>query len=261
MAATDVYALLAELDQWASANGGAVQTHRYGPDPEHEADLRLPAGEGPHRVAVLLHGGFWRAPFKRSILSALAVDLTNRGWATWNVEYRRIGSGGGAAETLADVRRAIDELQEVQAPLRARSALVIGHSAGGQLALCAASLPTIAAAVSLGGVCDMTSAADQGIGEHAVLEFIGATPRERPDAYDLADPMRRLPTRTRTLLVHGDADNRVPVQLSRNYAAAARAAGDDCELLELEGVDHFMAIDPRTSVWSDVADRLAALLD
>ena len=256
MAATDAQALLAELQAWAKTRGAVTQTHSYGPRPEHEADLLLPAGDGPHRVAVLLHGGFWRARFKRSLMDALAIDLVQRGWATWNVEYRRGGSGGGASETNDDVRAAIGALAGLGQPLDPSRLLVIGHSAGGQLGLCAASIPAVASVVSLAGVCDLVSAFNDGIGDNAVFEFIGASPAQRPDEYAIADPMQRLPTATEVLLVHGDADDRVPVQLSRDYAVAARAVGDSCELLELPGVDHFAIIDPRSDAWSEIAERL-----
>ena len=86
VAATDVQALLAELQEWARSLGVVTHTHSYGPGPEHEGDLLLPAGDGPHRVAVLLHGGFWRAPFKRSLMDAMAIDLARRGRA--DVERR-----------------------------------------------------------------------------------------------------------------------------------------------------------------------------
>jgi acetyl esterase/lipase len=256
--ATDVQALLAELSQWGVDRGATPQTYSYGPAPEHEADLRLPAGAGPHPVAVLLHGGFWRARYTRAIMAALATDLTARGWATWNVEYRRVGSGGGAAATLDDVRRSIELLGHLDQPLGLARVVLIGHSAGGQLALCAASFAPVARVVSLAGVCDLVAAANQGIGDNATVEFIGATPAQQPRDYALADPRQRLPTGVDVLLVHGDADDRVPVQLSRDYAAAARAAGDSVELLELPGVDHFALIDPRTSSWSTVAGRLAS---
>ena len=259
MAATDPRARLAELQEWAASQGAVPQTHRYGPGPEHEADLLLPAGDGPHRVAVLLHGGFWRARFKRSLMHALAIDLAQRGWATWNVEYRRGGSGGGAVETLDDVCAAIAALGDVVArgqPLDLSRLLMIGHSAGGQLALCAASTSAVSSVVSLAGVCDLVSAFNDRIGDDAVAEFIGASPAQRPEAYAVADPMHRLPTGTEVLLVHGDADDRVPVQLSRQYAVAARAAGDRCELLELARVDHFAIIDPRSTAWSQIAERL-----
>jgi dipeptidyl aminopeptidase/acylaminoacyl peptidase len=251
--------LLAELKDWATVHGAAPQTHRYGKGPEQEADLLVPPGEQPHRVAVLLHGGFWGARYTRSIMGALAVDLARRGWATWNIEYRRDGSGGGAHQTLADVAAAVDALRTFDGRLDAGRLLVIGHSAGGQLALCSAWLAPVAAVVSLAGVCDLVAAANQGIGENAAVRFIGATPQERPDEYALANPLARLPTGVDVLLVHGDADTRVPVEQSRDYAAAARAAGDRCELLELPGVDHLSLIDPRTSVWAAVAERLPAL--
>lgn len=258
MSATD--GLLAELEEWAGAHGPVPRTHRYGSSPEQEGDLLLGAGPEPYGVAVLLHGGFWGARYTRTIMGALAVDLARRGWATWNVEYRRIGSGGGAQQTLADVRAAIDAVQGLDGSLPTKRLLVIGHSAGGQLALCAAAAPSVAGVVSLAGVCDLVAAAEQGIGDDAVVRFIGAAPEQRPDEYRLADPLQRLPTGVPVLLVHGDADTRVPVQHSRDYAAAAQTSGDRCELLELAGVDHFALIDPRTTVWATVADRLPALL-
>ena len=115
--ARDVRAFLAELAEGAEASARAPRTYRYGSGPERDADLLMPAGGGPHRVAVLLHGGFWRARFTRATMAALAGGLADRGWATWNVEYRRAGSGGGVPETLEDVRTAIDALTSVEAPL------------------------------------------------------------------------------------------------------------------------------------------------
>jgi acetyl esterase/lipase len=259
--ARDPKALLAELTEWTAAAGsGPPQALVYGEDPEQVADLLLPGhqGDGPHPVAVLLHGGFWRAAFTRSLMAAVAVDLAARGWATWNVEYRRAGNRGGIPQTLDDVRAAIDALPrlDAQLDLHGRGPIAIGHSAGGQLALCAASGSVVTRIISLAGVCDLRAAAREAIGEDATVQFMEGGPAERAAAYALADPLDRLPTGLDVLLVHGDADQRVPVDYSRRYAAAARAAGDRCELLELPGVDHFDVIDPRTAAWAAVAARL-----
>ena len=260
MAARDLQALLGELTDLVIAAGAQPRSHAYGSDPEQVADLLLPATQGEHPVAVLLHGGFWRARFTRSTMAALAVDLADRGWATWNVEYRRTGNGGGVPETLDDVRAAVAVLAQVPAPLDLRRVVIVGHSAGGQLGLCVAGEPLVSAVVALAGVCDLEAAFVEGIGEGAAAEFMGAAPAQRPDAYRLADPLAQIPAGVPVLLVHGDADRRVPVSQSRRYAQRAAAAGDErCELMELAGVDHFALIDPRTETWAATAARLETM--
>lgn len=268
MPATDLQALIGELAELVREAAVEPGTHAYGPDPEQVADLLVPATDGPHPVVVLLHGGFWRARFDRSLMAALAVDLADRGWASWNVEYRRVGNGGGVPESLDDIRAAIAALS-VASPteggldldLDVGRIVVVGHSAGGQLGLCVSDEPAVGGVVSLAGVCDLVSGYREAIGDAAVQAFMGGRPDERPDAYALADPLARVPASARVLLVHGDQDQRVPVQQSRRYARVAAAAGDDrCELLELPGVDHFAVIDPRTEAWAAVAARLETML-
>ena len=107
-------------------------------------------------------------------MSALALDLADRGWASWNIEYRRVGTGGGPSEMLDDVRAALHALPQLEAPLDLGRVLVIGHSAGGQLGLCVAAEPPIAGVISLAGVCDLVAAARERIGDSAALELIGA---------------------------------------------------------------------------------------
>jgi pimeloyl-ACP methyl ester carboxylesterase len=224
----DLDAFLAELAAWAEERDPGWETIAYGDDPDHVADRR---GVG-ERVAVLVHGGFWRPAFTRSNTRALAVDLALRGWTTWNVEYRR----AGVEATLPDVAAALELIGPATA---------IGHSAGGHLVLWAAAEGLVERAVSLAGVSDLARAAQEGIGNGAAVEFAG----EEPPPH--ADPMRRLPLRAPALLVHGTDDDRVPVDYSRAFAAAA-----DASLLELPGAGHFEVIDPRTPEWEQVAALL-----
>jgi acetyl esterase/lipase len=252
-------AFLAELRDWVEAANEPAERFAYGPHPDQHADLRLPAGDGPHPVAVVLHGGFWRVAFTKANTEAIAVALTRAGWATWNVEYRRVGAGGGFPETLDDVGAACDALRDVFRPLALDSCLAIGHSAGGQLALWLAGEQLVRDAVALAGVCDLAAGEAAGLGGGAVAEFLGGAPARAPGAYARADPSRRLPTGRGQLLVHGDLDDRVPLEQSTSYHEAARAAGDACELLVLEGADHFDVIDPRSPAWPRILQAVTRL--
>ena len=234
------------------------ERHRFGAHRCQRADLYLPAGRGPHPVAVVLHGGYWRAKYSKRTMKAACADLARRGVAAWNVEYRRIGrgQGGGWPTTLEDVAAGIDHLAEVSdGRLDLDSVSAIGHSAGGQLALWAASRADprvrIRRVVAQAAVCNLAVA-----GERA-WAFVGGTPDEVPDRYATADPMRLVPLGVPTLLVHGAEDMTVPVQRSREYAEAARAAGDDVELVEPVPGGHRIHPDPRSDAWRTAAEWVA----
>jgi acetyl esterase/lipase len=249
------------------------RTFSYGPDRSQRADLHLPAGPGPYRLMVVIHGGSWQARFGRVVMRGLAGDLVRRGWAVWNIEYRRVGNGGGWPQTFADVAAAIDYLPELDAPLDLDQVSVLGHSAGGHLALWAASRSRLAAhapgslqsaprvhlrrVISQAGVCDLAGAYRRWHGG-AVLALMGGTPEVLPDRYAAADPVMLAPAEVPVLLVHGTSDETVSVELSRSYERAARAAGGEVELVEIEGPAgrHRAHIDPRGSAWAAVAGRL-----
>src|SRR3954452_15126280 len=153
--------------------------HRYGDHVDQFADLLLPREtDGPLPVAVLLHAGFWREAYSLDLAEDLARDLARRGWAAWNVEYRRVGevSGGGYPATLEDVAAAIDALAGFDAPLDLDRGVAIGHSAGGHLALWAAGRADpavrLAGAVSQAGVSDLREAGRQNLGDGAAFEFM-----------------------------------------------------------------------------------------
>jgi acetyl esterase/lipase len=231
------------------------ERHRYGRSRSQRADLYVPRGAGPFPVAVTIHGGYWRAKYSKRTLKPMAADLVRRGWAAWNIEYRRVGrgQGGGWPATFDDVAAAIDLLAELGDPrLDLGSLTAIGHSAGGQLALWATSRRDAAVpirrVVSLAGVCDLVSAGD------AAHDLLGGSPDEVPERYAAADPMQLVPLGVPTLLVHGADDATVPVKRSRRYAEAARAAGDDVELVDPPSAPHRSHADPRTAAWRVAAE-------
>jgi len=253
---------------------------RYGSGPDRVADVRLPAHavsppEAAGRAAPLvlfLHGGFWRAAYDRRHTGPLAEALADSGFIICTPEYRKVGqAGGGWPGTFDDVAAAIQLLPDLVAQATDRMAdpdrvVLGGHSAGGHLALWAASTARrsesaksrLLGVVSLAGVCDLSGCYLQGLGDGAAGELMGGGPAELADRYARADPMQLLPASVPIKLVHGMSDDRVPWQQSSEYAATAELAGDivDCTLLPECG--HFELIDPLSSAWPAV---LAAFKD
>lgn len=240
-----------DLDGWARARSVRTVTLAYGNHQDQVLDLRGPGAPDEQPLVIVLHGGFWRAPFTRRNTAALSVALSEAGYTTANVEYRRLGPGA-YGPILDDVRSARERLVAFD------TAVAIGHSAGGHLALWLAAEGAVDAAVTLGGVCDLAAAAAAGLGGNAVAELLGGSPDEVPDAYAKVDPAARLPLQRRQVLVHGTEDDRVPFEHARRYAERAKAAGDDCRLVEVEA-DHFAPIDPRSAVWPTLVDVLSSL--
>jgi acetyl esterase/lipase len=242
--------------------------HRYGPHPDQFLELAVPAGAGPHPVAVVLHGGFWRSRYGVDLARPLAADLAAAGWAAAAVEYRRVGSGGGWPATFDDVAAALDLLPTLPASagLDLGDVTVIGHSAGGHLAAWAAGrarLPggvpgagprlRVSAAVLQAGVLDLALGHAQDLGGGAVAEFLGGSPDDVPERYAVADPVRLLPTGAAVLCVHCAGDDDVPVSQSERYAATAVAAGDPVEVRVLPG-DHMVLIEPGSAHWRFARD-------
>jgi acetyl esterase/lipase len=244
----------------------------YGSDPNQFLDLRLPRDEkkskGLYPTVINIHGGYWRAKYDLDHAGHSCAALTSKGLATANLEYRRVGNEGGAwPNTFADIRGAYNFLVQNARlhsldPLRL---LVMGHSAGGQLALCLAGHETgVTRVVSLAGVVDLQRAFQFHLSNDAVVEFLRGTPNQVPDHYREADPMQLSLPQARQRLIHGSADDVVPPAFSRDYVTAKQkrtgSEKEDVHSLEIPGADHFDLIDPRTKAWKQVETTVLELL-
>jgi acetyl esterase/lipase len=237
----------------------------YGTDPNQFADIRLPKTKGPFAVAMNIHGGYWRAKYDLAHCGHLCAALTAKGIATWNIEYRRVGNpGGGWPGTFEDIRSAYRFLPQIarKYDLDSNKVLVMGHSAGGQLALClAAHESSLKRAVSLAGVVDLQQAWEQHLSHNAVVEFLGGTPGEVPEHYREADPMQlAIDHGTTQWLIHGAADDVVPSYFSRQYAEEKKKRGEDVHYTEISTAGHFDLIDPRSNAWPQVENTIRHLL-
>ncbi|MGY5130463.1 alpha/beta hydrolase family protein [Streptomyces nigrescens] len=225
------------------------RTMAYGPHPDQLVDVYAPrAGDGGRAevrgpLVVLLHGGFWRAAYDRRHLSPLAAELAGQGMPVALAEYRRVGAGGGAPQTFEDVAAAIGAAHAALAKTAADPAVVlVGHSAGGHLALLAAARPgtPVTRVLAVSPVADLARAHELGLSDGAVAELLGAGPG-LPGRLAAADPARHPPAGVPVTILHGTDDPDVPVDLSRRYAARSPGTTDLCEL---PGVGHYAPVTP-----------------
>ncbi len=236
----------------------------YGGDANQFGDLRLPKpGKPPFPVLMFIHGGFWRARYDLTHAGHICAALAAAGLATWNLEYRRAGSpGGGWPGTLDDLRAGFDFIRKLAPRYRLdpERIIVAGHSAGGHLALALAGHhPAVRRAASLAGVLDLQRAWELHLSNDAAAGFLGGTPRQVPEHYADADPMR-LPITGQQLVVHGDADDVVPPDFSRRYAALKQSRGEDARLLMLPGAGHFDVVDPESKAWPKVQQAVMGMV-
>ncbi|RFA12562.1 hypothetical protein B7R22_15725 [Subtercola boreus] len=256
-------------------SGGRIA---YGDDSDQFGEWWMPGGSSrPIGTAVLLHGGYYRSRRNLDLMDPMAADLAARGWAVWNVEYRRPDAHDWAA-TVSDVRAALAALARIPSFAPDVPLTVIGHSAGGQLALQlaedtaaaaatppatpaaggpAATVPPIALAVSLAGVVDLSGAFERNSSDGAIRMALGGSPAEHPERYAAASPSLFERRSTPWLLVQGTDDVDDFALPNRNLAVNGRVGHP--ELLERPG-DHFAVIDPAAPIWHATIARIAELL-
>jgi dipeptidyl aminopeptidase/acylaminoacyl peptidase len=224
----------------------------YGKDANQFFDVWRPGGK-PMGAAVVIHGGFWRAKYDLSHASHMCAAFARGGFATANLEYRRVGNpGGGWPGTFEDV---VAGFKAAAKFLAAEKTIVIGHSAGGHLALRLASEAlSVDGVVALAPLADLRVAYKLHLSKDAVVEFLGGIPEEIPAVYDNACPSQHA-SRVRRVLIHGVNDDIVPMQLSVNYVEARSREMERVSLFPA-GADHFALIDPESAAWPVVMETV-----
>jgi acetyl esterase/lipase len=244
--------------------------YAYGPHPSQTVRLFLPTGRHLP-VAVVIHGGYWRATYGVELAEPLGRDLTRFGIAAAVIEYRRVGEGGGWPTTLADVARAVDSLAGpgqhlAEGRLLLDRVAAVGHSAGGHLAAWLAHRGSLRAgtagsvgpgeahvpivgAVTQAGLLDLVSASNERLGNGAVIALMEGEARSLPQRYHHASPLAQVGDGARVVCVHGEADDTVPLSQSERYVYAAQRAGDPARLIVLPRTGHYELIDVRHPAW------------
>jgi acetyl esterase/lipase len=249
----------------APSRTASLDRSAYGPDPSQFGDLYLP-DRTPLATVVVIHGGYWLNGFNLAPMAPMSQTLQAAGYAVWNLEYRRLYGAGGWPMTFEDVAAGIDHLARLDS-VDTDEVTLIGHSAGGQLAVWAASRTDASPGgrsavgfrqcVSLAGVLDLTTASREGLGSGNVDLLMGGTPAEVPDRYRVGDPTLMVPAGCPVHCLRGADDTVVPAEQSTAYVAAAKVAGGSASFRSVPG-DHSTIINPTGESWSTILELLEA---
>lgn len=274
-------ALMTPADLQALPSQSADRRIAYGPDSSQFGDLRIPSGPGPHPVVILIHGGCFKAAYATlRDLAPMGDALKALGIASWNLEYRRLGeAGAGWPGTYQDIARGVDHLRAIASEhaLDLNQVAVVGHSAGGHLALWAASRHRVPPGSALSdvsplrvrGVLDLAGPADlaadvsryEGLcGDRVLTAMAGGTPVDVPAHYAQASPIALLPTGIPEVLLIGEFEEHLPRPSAEAYVRSARRAGDRAALIVVPGVGHFEIASPTATSWPQVERVVRALL-
>lgn len=252
--------------------------HAYGEEPSQFGELYLPTRKSPGQnfpVVVLVHGGCWQAQWGLDHLRHLADQLRGQGYAAWNLEYRKLGQpGGGWPGSCADIDQGVDALAEISTrfALDLDRVVVVGHSAGGHLALWLAcdranrsvELPAakvqLRGAIGLAPITDLLGAAAAECCGTAAADFLSVDPSRRAEIDPLASPIHRLPAKVPLRLLHGAEDDVVPLAQSEDFAQRAAESGSDCRFETIAGIGHYEQVAARGPAWEQLLATLKELL-
>lgn len=248
----------------------------YGPAAAQVGELFLPNGKGPHPVVVLIHGGCFLAEYEGlPQTSAMAADLARRGYAVWNLEYRKLGeAGAGYPGTFLDVADGLDHLRKAATTygLDLTRIVAVGHSAGGHLALWAAGRARLpegsplwradpllpGAVVSLGGIGDLERQGDVFAGAcgPVIPRIIDTAGRAKP--YGDTSPAALLPLSGPVTMISGAFDHVMPPFTGRAFVQTVRAAGGAAEVIAVPDAGHFDVVMPGGPAWEAVVRAIDA---
>jgi acetyl esterase/lipase len=253
----------------------------YGKDENQFGDLRVPSGAGLHPVVILIHGGCWKADFATlRDLAPMAEALKAERISTWNIEYRRLSqSGSGWPGTYMDVSKGVDYLRSIATDkkLDLNRVVVVGHSAGGHLAMWVAARSRLSSGSALyvkdplpiRGVIDLAGTADMeaviqfeqhGCNGAVVEEMLGGKPVDVPERYAQVSAIKMLPLGITQVLIWGRDDDIAPISLGEKYTLAAKQAGDPVRLVSIPDMGHFEIASPLATTWPAVRSEIVALL-
>ncbi len=251
----------------------------YGEEALQFGELRAPLTQDTFPLVIFIHGGCWLSDYNLEYLSAAAGDLVNDGYAVWTPEYRRVGDeGGGYPNTFKDIQASVDfarTLAEIY-PLDINNVVVMGHSAGGHLALWLATQRNLASnsrlynsnplplkgVISLAGITDLT--AYDKIGNDcstAVVKLMGGQADKLAVRYFKSSPINLLPSKIPTRLIQGEVDNIVPMSQGEAYATKAKKEGDDVKIITIEGGGHFDMVSPYSAAWEVIKSELKLMMN
>ncbi|MCW2474029.1 alpha/beta hydrolase [Candidatus Symbiopectobacterium sp. NZEC151] len=248
-----------------------VFTEQYGTDPHQTGDLYIPTQKSKGTVC-LFHGGFWKMPYDKSQLDAVAVKLVENNFSVWNIEYRRVGYlQQGYPETFIDAIEAINvlaPLSEKYPQIDLSPVYIAGHSAGGHLSLWLGNhkarlsehalniIPD--AFIGLAPVVDLVASYRDVQRREFITAFLGCTPDENRDIYQHTSPIAQLPAQGKQVIFHGEHDEVLPIGEIDDYARHAQQKGTPVECITIAQGTHMDFCDPDSQSISRFIDWLDA---